>query len=351
VERPSVASTRYTLVARPACTTGRMKNDMKTKDEIINLLQENDLSAIKRLIDENKKSIQRTLNARKGLVFWNALYRGMSLEMARLLITGGLVDVHMIDYKGFNCLAHCKSLEMAQLFIEAGADVHHQNSKNQNINYYLIGQIESQELLQFYNALLQHNILPERILPDEKAFWEIVNRAIKKGLDDERRIAVEAVRLLQEKTVTEIIRFELTYQRIRARCSTPEIWAIIFHLQGGCSDDDFLFNQRPWMISLGERAFQDIIRSPEVIRKYWSKNRKRFVNYSNIRCDSLDMAGATAYTRRTGEDNFLTIVQQYSEPTSETNTFNTQLFHRLTNEQDKEFFYQTFPSLRENIPH
>jgi hypothetical protein len=76
------------------------------------------------------------------------------------------------------------------------------------------------------------------------------------------------VRLLQEKTVTDIIRFELTYMRIRARCFTPEIWAIIFYLQGGCSDDDFLFNQRPWMISLGEKAFQDIIRSPEAIRKY-----------------------------------------------------------------------------------
>ena len=304
---------------------------------------------MKRLIDENKKLIQRTLNARKGLIFWNALYRGMSLEMARLLIAEGIVDVQVTDYKGFNCLAHCKSLEMAQLFIEAGADIHQQNSKNQNITYYLIGQNELQELLQFYNALLQCDILPERILPDEKAFWEIVNRAIKKGLDDERRIAVEAVRLLQEKTVTEIIRFELTYKRIRARCFTPEIWAVIFHLQGGCSDDDFLFNQRPWMISLGEKAFQDIIRSPEVIRKYWNKNKKRFVNYSNICCDSLDMVGATAYTRKTGKSDFVTIVQQYVEPTSETNVFNVQRLHQLTNEQDKEFFYQTFPSFKEDI--
>lgn len=304
---------------------------------------------MKRLIDENKKLIQRTLNARKGLIFWNALYRGMSLEMARLLIVEGIVDVYGTDYKGFNCLAHCKSLELAQLFIEAGADIHHQNSKNQNITYYLIGQTEVQELLQFYNALLECDILPERILPDEKAFWEIVNRAIKKGLDDERQIAVEAVRLLQEKTVTEVIRFELTYQRIRARCFTPEIWAIIYHLQGGCSDDDFLFNQRAWMVSLGEKAFQDIIGSPEVIRKYWHKNKKRFVNYSNIRCDSLDRVGVTAYTRKTGKSDFVTVVQQYVEPTSEMNAFNVQRLHQLTNKQDKEFFYQTFPSFKEGI--
>jgi hypothetical protein len=322
---------------------------METKGKIISLLQENDLSAMKRLIDENKKLIHRTLNARKGLIFWNALYRGMSLEMARLLIAAGIVDVQMTDNKGFNCLAHCQSLELAQLFIEAGADIHHRTGKNQDITYYLIGQTESQELLQFYNTLLQDDILPERILPDEKAFWEIVNRAVKKGRDDERRIAVEAVRLLQEKTVTEIIRFELTYQRIRARCFTPEIWAIIFHLQGGCSDDDFLFIQRPWLISLGEKAFQAIVRSPEVIRNYWPKNKKRFVNYSNIRCDSLDRVGTTAYTRKTGKSDFGTIVQHYVEPASETNVFNLQRLHQLTNEHDKEFFYQTFPSFKEDI--
>ena len=103
------------------------------------------------------------------------------------------------------------------------------------------------------------------------------------------------------------------------------------------------------MISLGEKAFQDIIRSPEVIRKYWNKNKKRFVNYSNIRCDSLDMVDATAYSRKTGKSDFVTIVQQYVEPTSETNVFNVQRLHQLTNEQDKEFFYQTFPSFKEDI--
>src|SRR5262245_49840539 len=105
---------------------------MEIKEKIIVLLQEDNLSAMKQLIDENKKFIHRTLNARKGMIFWNALYRGMSLEMARLLIAEGILDVHMTDYKGFNCLAHCKSLEIAQLFIEAGADIYHQNSKKQN---------------------------------------------------------------------------------------------------------------------------------------------------------------------------------------------------------------------------
>ena len=308
---------------------------MEQKEKIISLLHENNLPAMERLIEENKKLVQRTVNAHKGLIFWNALYRGMSPEMVRLFLSEGIVDVGMTDRSGFNCLAHCKSLEIAQLFIEAGADIQHRNGRNQDITHYLIGEIGLQELLQFYNSLLQRDVLPNKIVPDEKAFWEIVNQAIKKGLDDESRIAVESVRLLQEKTVPEIISFELAYQRLRTQCFTPEIWASIFHLQGGCSDDDFLFRQIPWLISLGEKAFQNILRSPEVIGKYWKKNKKRFVNYSNIRCDSLDQVGTTAYTRKTGKSDFKTIVQPYVEPRNETNIFNVERLHQLTNEQSR----------------
>jgi hypothetical protein len=60
---------------------------METKEKIISLLQENNLSVMKRLIAENKKLIQRTLNARKGLIFWNALYRGMSLEVVMVFMS------------------------------------------------------------------------------------------------------------------------------------------------------------------------------------------------------------------------------------------------------------------------
>lgn len=286
---------------------------MKLKEKIINLLNGNDVDSMKRLIEENRGLIRRTVQARQGLIYWNALYSGISLEMAQLFIAEGIVDLQMTDGKGFNCLAHCRDLDIAQFLIGAGADIHHCNSKNQNITHYLIGDIERQELLQVYNTLLQGHILPDVIMQDEEAFWQIVNRAVKKGLGDEQRIAVEAVLLLQEKAIESIISFELTYRQISTQCFKQEIWDTIFQLQGGCSDDDFLFRQRPWMISLGEEKLQRILRTPEEIGKYWGDNRRRFVNYTNIQCDSLDRVGVTAYTRRTGKSDFEAIVQRYSQ--------------------------------------
>jgi len=304
---------------------------MRDRETIIKFLYENNISEIKKLIEEDKKLIRKTLNARKGLIFWNALYNNMSPEMAKLLLEEHIVDMNLIDSHGFNCLAHCKSIDMAKLFIQAGADVHHRNKKNQDITHYLVRLNENKDVLQFFNTVLKKDTLPEKILPDEKAFWGIVNQAIKKGHDDERLISVETVKILDEKLLPEIIQFELTYKKISRQYFTPEIWAGIYNLQGGCSDDDFLFYKIPWLASLGEKAFQNIINSPKNLWKYWNKNKKRLVNYSNIDCERISIAGEVAYRRKTGKSDFTDVVQKYGELENKTVNFDIELFHKLIN--------------------
>ena len=65
---------------------------MTRKERVLACLQNDDVNGMRLLIDENKGAVQRTINARKGQRYFNAISRGMSFDMAELLLKVGAVS-------------------------------------------------------------------------------------------------------------------------------------------------------------------------------------------------------------------------------------------------------------------
>ena len=303
---------------------------MTKKEQILDCLTKDELALMKAFIDANRNQVKRTINARRGLHIRNALFYGLSLEMIRLLLDEEVIDLERKGYSDFNWLASCSNIETAKLFIEAGVDVHYQTPKGESVAYYLYGYGGSRlELLHFYNELLQNCVVPESAEPNEAEFWYIIQQASRRCYDAEHRIASNAVQLLQDTTVTEIIRFELTLQLLLNRCTTAEIWATIYKLNGGCSDDDFLFTQRPWLIALGETAFNDILQSPKQIKKYWRKRKQQMTRHMIIHAETVRDVAEWAYQQKTGRQDFKTLIQKYPSPIKNHTVLDAETLNQL----------------------
>jgi hypothetical protein len=101
---------------------------------------------------------------------------------------------------------------------------------------------------------------------DQVAFWKLIDSSRKKAegnLDEQVEILREKLEQLEPG---EIIRFDQIFREYWIRAYTWDLWGAAYIIGGGCSDDGFM-DFRGWLISKGEKAFENAMKDPESLTK------------------------------------------------------------------------------------
>ena len=95
----------------------------------------------------------------------------------------------------------------------------------------------------------------------EEEFWELLNRAKRKGEDQEEQIEWLTSHLAK-RTVHEIVAFDTHMHRLLKDSYTSRLWALTYIIMGGCSDDTFDYF-RGWLLYQGKETYEACIEDPE----------------------------------------------------------------------------------------
>ena len=73
-----------------------------------------------------------------------------------------------------------------------------------------------------------------------------------------------------------------------------DLWAVAYIINGGCSDDGFLYF-RAWLIGNGKERFEAAMANPSVVGEWVNQG-------DNIQCEMMMTPGESAYAAITGQD-------------------------------------------------
>jgi len=97
---------------------------------------------------------------------------------------------------------------------------------------------------------------------DRSQFWKIID-ASRQEPGGDLDAQVEALReQLQALPPEQVVQFQEFFDEYHARAYRWDLWGAAYILGGGCSDDGFL-DFRAWLISKGERAYEDALQDPD----------------------------------------------------------------------------------------
>jgi hypothetical protein len=97
---------------------------------------------------------------------------------------------------------------------------------------------------------------------DRRTFWRITDDSrTRSGGDLDKQLAMLRA-WLEESESDEIVQFDRIFQQYWAKAYTWDLWAAAYMIGGGCSDDGFM-DFRGWLISKGEKAFENALKDPE----------------------------------------------------------------------------------------
>jgi hypothetical protein len=101
---------------------------------------------------------------------------------------------------------------------------------------------------------------------DKAAFWKLIDSTRKQAGGD----LGTHVELLRERLQTlepeQIVEFNKIFNVYWTRAYTWNLWGAAYLIGGGCSDDGFM-DFRGWLISKGEKAFENAFNDPESLVK------------------------------------------------------------------------------------
>jgi hypothetical protein len=99
---------------------------------------------------------------------------------------------------------------------------------------------------------------------NKAAFWRLIDASREQaGGDLDEQVADLRARVEQLEP-DEIVQFGKLFDEYWGRAYTWDLWAAAYILGGGCSDDGFL-DFRGWLISRGERVYEEALRDPETL--------------------------------------------------------------------------------------
>jgi hypothetical protein len=101
---------------------------------------------------------------------------------------------------------------------------------------------------------------------DRSQFWKIIDASRRKAKGD-LDAQIEALReQLQELSPEEIVKFQEIFHEYRLRAYCWDLWGAAYIIGGGCSDDGFM-DFRAWLISKGEKTYEEALKNPESLVK------------------------------------------------------------------------------------
>ena len=97
-------------------------------------------------------------------------------------------------------------------------------------------------------------------------FWEYVNDARKKYEDNFEAMSY-LTDILTDKTNEEIFSFGITVDEIMLESYNEKLWCASYLVNGDTGEDSFDFF-RLWLISQGEKTYNDVVKKPDNLINY-----------------------------------------------------------------------------------
>ncbi len=101
---------------------------------------------------------------------------------------------------------------------------------------------------------------------DKTTFWKLIDatrRESEGDLDGQVELLRERLQALEPD---EIVEFDRIFREYWIRAYTWDLWGAAYLIAGGCSDDGFM-DFRGWLISKGEKAYENALVDPESLVK------------------------------------------------------------------------------------
>jgi Protein of unknown function (DUF4240) len=97
---------------------------------------------------------------------------------------------------------------------------------------------------------------------DLDRFWELIEAAaVAVDVDCEAQ-AERLTAMLEQLAPEEIVSFERHFTRRLAEAYRWDLWGLAYQLNGGCSDDDFVYF-RCWLLAQGRATWEAALRDPD----------------------------------------------------------------------------------------
>lgn len=166
----------------------------------------------------------------------------------------------------------------------------------------------------------------------DRAFWDIIEKAVGSGFDAEHADRLEAV-LLRMKP-SRIVAFAVAYESKLSAAEMGPVWAAGVLLNGGHGSDDGFLYFRHWLIGQGEAVYTAALSNPDSL----AGREIQFVD--GVPSAEWELFGAVAedaYRTKTGRDLDTAIDQANSET-------------RSTESRDWHWTEYTEAFMRESLP-
>jgi hypothetical protein len=282
------------------------------KEFLLEVLKTSSISKLNEFVNAGG-NIDMKLNGARQTILDLAVYED-KYDLVKQLIDIG-ADVNAQTHSGSTPIFSVKSIKVADLLINNGADLNATNKKGYSILYYLISSQEKELTAYLSEQMGERWDIDElkKVEPmEEDVYWKIVEKTYRSAKGDESMQAGNIVRELRYNDPKEIISFQKRTYQLANYAHTSNLWAAAYVINGGCSDDSFV-DFKHWLIGLGKSAFYRCVKKPDSLIPYLEK-RAHYHNYGNIDCPGIAYAASMAYEYRTGLDNFYDVID-YSNVT------------------------------------
>lgn len=105
----------------------------------------------------------------------------------------------------------------------------------------------------------------------DRWFWSIIDKSrfgwsgkMASGNQQRQQKALESI--LEEMPLPQVALFNRLLRRRMRDAYRWDVWGAVYVLAGGCSDDAFM-DFRSWLVSMGKRAFDTVIKAPDQLWK------------------------------------------------------------------------------------
>jgi len=134
---------------------------------------------------------------------------------------------------------------------------------------------------------------------DTVFFWKIMDCAFDKAKFDNKQRKQAILDQLIELTPEQIQQFEIIFQQMNQKASTWNNFAAHTIIEGGSSDDTYYYF-RCWLISLGQKNFDETLKDPDYLASLDIPINKKY-GYGEVIFEELIPISDKAYSIVTGK--------------------------------------------------
>ncbi len=116
-------------------------------------------------------------------------------------------------------------------------------------------------LSNFFGGKKHSNFTPTSDTMSDELFWKLINLTYNKSKGDFETQQQVLNQELSKLRPIEIIHFDNKFRKLRGDAYTWNLWAAIFIINGGCSDDSFM-DFRGWVIAQGKEFYYRTVSDP-----------------------------------------------------------------------------------------